>query len=242
MQRKQSKSGRKRAAQKARTARALSTAKKVFSRIPPGFLPQEKFLTMKISFEVVIAAVGTGTIGFNRINICSVYDPQGSGGARQYYGTSIMFQMYKYATILSSKFKLIAMAPNNDSNPFLLMARIQPENAADPNIDQASDFYEATYRTTPGVKMFGNYITKNGLNNNYIKGTYSAKRYFGNNSNIGGDPDYAATDTANPYQQCFLGIYSVLPPGTATTSGVQSFMFTCTSIVKWWGAKQVDND
>lgn len=224
-----------------RRSRMIKERRKI-QRLPPGFLPTHKYLTMKIAFPLIATSVAVGVVGFANINISSMYDIMGSTGARQYYGTSIMFQMYKYAVVLACRFKLECMAPIADSNPFCIVGRIQPTSAQDTNIDQPYDFYEQPYRTTPGVKMFGNYITKNLNTNNKIYGSYSAKKYFGKDANIGSDPAFASTVSSNPDESAHLGIYWTPPPGASAASTEQYFMFTATAIVKWYGQISIDND
>lgn len=225
-----------------------STKKKTYKyskskvSLPLPITPTSTVRLMKIAFAVPITSVTSGNIGFANINIASVYDPTGVLLSRQYYGTSVMFQLYRFATVLSVRYKLHAMAPSNDTNPFCIIGRIQNVSTQDTDIDSVEDFYEAPMTSTPGVKMFGNFITKNLTGNNYISGYYSAKKYYGPTSNVGTDPDYACKNDSNPTNAPHLGLYWALPPGTTTASTEIQMMMTMSAIVKWWGPRTVDND
>jgi len=210
-------------------------------KIPPGIISRFRFLSMKMAFQVDMPVTTAGTITFTNLNIGSVYDLSGSTGTRQPYGTAIMFQLYKYATVMSAKIKLTAMAPYSDTSPITVMMQIQNTSAQSANIDELADFYESPNRVTR-VKMFGNYISKNLDTNNYITGFYSAKKYYGYNSNIDTDPDYASTGSGNPTTAPHLGVYAVTPYGATSSSAAISFVCQVSQIVKWWGPLDIDND
>jgi len=224
-----------------RTTKNQYRVGKSVPRIPPGIITKSRLLTMKLAYEVSMPITSTGTVIFTNINIGSVYDPTGTIGARQPYGTEVMFQLYKYATVLSAKLKLTCMAPYGDTAPITAMMMLQNTSAQSANIDELSDFYENPNRIT-AVKMFGNFITKNLDSNNSITGMYSAKKYYGKSSNIGTDPDYASIVTSNPTLSPHIGIYAITPYGSTVSSAAVSFVLQVSQIVKWWGPIDLDND
>lgn len=213
-------------------------------KLPPTIIERFTYKLMRIAFPVTITAVIAGNVSYQNINIGSIYDPVGSSGTRTYYGAGTMHTLYRYASILSIKYRLQAMASTTggvgDSNPFMIIARIQSENSIDVNIDSPEDFYEVPFRSNPGVKMFGNYITKNLNGNNAIYGSYSAKKYYG--KDISSDVDYASSVSSNPTYFPKLGLYWCIPSGTSTSSQEMTMMCMMTAIVKWWGPQSLNND
>jgi len=211
-------------------------------RNPPPLQTMDKYVTMKTAFEVAATATITGAITFANINIASVNDPMGSLGTRRPYGSAILFEMYKYATVLSANVKLTAQGPYGDTAPIVVLLALQNTSSASSTITEAADLYETALRL-PGsrVKMFGNYITKSLDTNNSISGSYEASKYFGNLMAVQSDPAYASTDGANPTNSVHLGVYWTTPVGSAVTSAAMSFICELTQVVRWWGNNGLDN-
>lgn len=205
-------------------------------RNPPPFQTSDKVVTMKLAFELLLASTVTGAVSFTHINVASVNDPMGAIGTRRPNGSTVLFEMYKYGTVLSADLKLTALTPFGDSNPVVLLTTLQNVGTASTTIGTTSDFYETSLRF-PGakVKMFGNYITKNLDGNNSIVAHYDAAKYFGNSIAVYSDPAYASTDGANPTNQPFVGFYWGPPVGASTSSGPISFIAELTQVVRWWG-------
>jgi len=219
--------------------------KKTYGRvytIPQIVTPKSKVVKMKMAFQLDVPTITTGTIDFDYINIASVHDPLATAGTRQPYGTAILFQQYTYATVLTCNVKLTCMSPYGDTAPFVMLLTLQDATGQLTSIDEVADFYEtATRMKNCKIKQFGNFISKNLTGNNYIVGSYSAKKYYGNTSYLS-NPNYASTSSTNPTIHPRMGIYITPAPGSTVTSGAVSFMMEFSYYVKWWSPIGIDND
>lgn len=208
-------------------------------KLPPQITQKEEYLTMKFATRINIPAIAISVINYNNINIGSVFDPLGTLGTRQYYGTSQMFGLYRYATVMASKVKLTCLTPSTSSSPIVMMMTIQSSQNQDPMIGDLFDFYETPLRTGSKPKLFGDTLSKALDSNNSMYGTYSAKNLYGNKFD-NTDVAYAAISTANPSQFGVLGLYATTPDGSTSTS--INFMLELSSIVRWWDPISLGNN
>lgn len=202
-----------------------------FNKIPRGITPTAQYCTMKFASRLNFPALTSGVVGFQYINVGSIFDPLGAGGTRKFYGCDQMFLMYKYCTVMTCKVKLECQSPQTTTNPIIVMMTISDTSNPDPTINDISDFYENPTRMGSKPKMFGDSQTKTLAGNNYISGLYQAKKLFGKKFDPT-DADYACTSTSNPQKFGIMGIYSI--PPDATTSSAVNFMMTLSAIVRWW--------
>jgi len=198
---------------------------------------------MKTAFGIIAPATTVGTISFINLNVASVYDPQGSEGTRQPYGTTTLFDIYRYATVLSAKIRLTAQGPYGDTNPVVMLLTLQNTSSASSRVNTIEDFYETALHV-PGtkVKMFGNYITKNVDSNNFVVGNYSAARYYGSMTQVMSNPAYACISSANPDNGPHFGFYFATPLGSNVTSTAMTFLCELEQVVKWWQPIGFDNN
>lgn len=199
-------------------------------RIPPKITLPQQYYNLTFAYRLNQGALAVGVIGFNLINIGSIYDPTGALSTRKYYGAAELFTLYKYATVLSAKVSLTALSPYTDTSPVVTMMTLQNEPSQDANINELPDFYETPIRKS-GIQTFGHNLTKNLKNNNTIRLTYSAKKFFGRKFD-NSDYDYASTSIANPPIAPYVGIYCISPDGT--TSQSINFMLRISAIVRAW--------
>jgi len=206
-------------------------------------LTPTKTVLMKTAFQVTAPATTTSTVSFVNLNVASVYDPMGSEGTRQPYGTTTLFDMYRYATVISAKLKITAQGPYGDTSPIVMLMTLQNTSSASSRIGTIEDFYEtALHVPDTKVKMFGNYLTKNLDTNNYIVGNYSAARYFGNMAQVMSNPAYACTSSSNPDNSPHIGFYFATPLGSTLTSTAMAFLCELEQVVKWWQPIGFDNN
>lgn len=208
-------------------------------KLPPQITQKEEYLTMKFATRINIPATAIGVIYYHNINIGSVFDPLGTLGTRQYYGTAQMFGLYRYATVMAAKAKLTCITPATATNPITLLMTIQTSQNQDPNINEVFDFYETPLRTGSKPKIFGDPLSKALDSNNAMYGTYSAKKLFGNKFD-NTDTSYAASSVSNPFQFGVLGLYAT--PPDATTSSSVNFILELSAIVRWWDPISLANN
>lgn len=208
-------------------------------KLPRQLFPAIKYYTSKLSFGLTLPITAVGAMGYDYLNIGSVYDPMAVLGGRQPVNTALMFQAYKYIQVLGCVGKITCMTPYGDTNPIIMCLTLQNDSAQLTTIDEINDMYESNLRIAP-IKQWGNYISKNLSINNYITFSYSSRKYY--RRSIVGDVDYSATDAANPSAFPRLGMYWTPPPGSAVASAAITFQIQLKYILCAWGPIMRDND